>query len=78
MTKQCFKVIASTQQLGNRSKRATSEPETAGIPRAAKREQGTEVCSRLTFALLATNREHTSVPRSRASTPSLHAKSGAP
>ena len=30
MPKQCFQVIASTQQLGNRSKRATSEPEKAG------------------------------------------------
>ena len=30
MPKQCFKVIASMQQLGNRSKRATSEPGAAG------------------------------------------------
>lgn len=30
MPKQCFQVIASTQQLGNRSNSATSEPGKAG------------------------------------------------
>ena len=35
MPKQCFKAIASTQQLGNRSNRTTSEPGTAGGQRKA-------------------------------------------